>query len=254
MRLLWRRDRADGAGGSARVAYARALRGWRRQIGPPIAVAVGATALISIPIYMFAPGGQFFAGLWLGALAGMLQWLWDDPPEHIAHWGRGADGEVATAKALDRLVEWRAFHDRIDPYGNLDHIVVGPGGVYVLDSKNLSGTVMVDRRGLTISHPDTPSRPKTYGIGQGTRHASRRMSGELRATVGVKLWVQAVIVIWGDFPAGVVKANEVFYVAGNRIADWLAVRPRTLEPREMRLIELALEAGLIAPPASLDAA
>jgi hypothetical protein len=61
-------------------------------------------------------------------------------------WDRGADGEVNTAAALDDLRRhgWTTFHDVRWPgrqRANIDHVAVGPGGVFVIDSKNWSGDV-----------------------------------------------------------------------------------------------------------------
>ena len=63
-------------------------------------------------------------------------------------WERGAEGEEATANALAGLPSgtWTVFHDMKWPgrrYANVDHVVVGPPGVFVIDSKNWSGQVAV---------------------------------------------------------------------------------------------------------------
>jgi hypothetical protein len=65
-----------------------------------------------------------------------------------AMWERGAEGEAATAAALAELEArgWATFHDVRWPgrqRANIDHVVVGPGGVFVIDSKNWSGDVRV---------------------------------------------------------------------------------------------------------------
>jgi hypothetical protein len=64
-----------------------------------------------------------------------------------ALWERGAQGEEAVARALADLPEgWVALHDLAWPgrqRANLDHVVVGPGGVFVVDAKNWSGRVEV---------------------------------------------------------------------------------------------------------------
>jgi hypothetical protein len=57
-------------------------------------------------------------------------------------------GEASTAQALATLPEldWRIFHDVHWPgrrYANIDHVVVGPGGVFVIDSKAWAGDVEV---------------------------------------------------------------------------------------------------------------
>ncbi|MGH3336611.1 MAG: nuclease-related domain-containing protein [Nocardioides sp.] len=63
-----------------------------------------------------------------------------------ALWERGAEGEAAVAAALAQLPTetWNVFHDVRWPgrrYANVDHIVVGPAGVFVVDAKNWSGRV-----------------------------------------------------------------------------------------------------------------
>ena len=62
---------------------------------------------------------------------------------------RGARGEEATARALAALPgdQWRVFHDVRWPgrrHANLDHVVVGPSGVFVVDSKSWSGHLSLD--------------------------------------------------------------------------------------------------------------
>jgi hypothetical protein len=61
---------------------------------------------------------------------------------------RGAEGESLTADILSALgPEWVVFHDQRWPgrlRANIDHIVLGPGGIFVIDSKNWSGDLRVD--------------------------------------------------------------------------------------------------------------
>ena len=55
---------------------------------------------------------------------------------------KGAVGENAVAKALTALPEeFYIINDLATPFGNLDHVVVGPTGVFVLDAKAWRGTV-----------------------------------------------------------------------------------------------------------------
>lgn len=65
-----------------------------------------------------------------------------------ALWECGALGERRTAEALAALPahEWTVFHDVPWPgraRANIDHVAVGPTGVFVIDSKNWSGPVTV---------------------------------------------------------------------------------------------------------------
>ena len=65
-----------------------------------------------------------------------------------ASYERGAEGERVTAGVLADLprVEWTVFHDLPWPgrrFANVDHVVVGPPGVFVIDTKNWSGSITV---------------------------------------------------------------------------------------------------------------
>lgn len=60
-------------------------------------------------------------------------------------WAKGAAGERAVGALLDRLVPRGVvvLHDRAIPgsRANIDHIVVGPRGVHVIDPKHYAGKV-----------------------------------------------------------------------------------------------------------------
>ena len=63
-------------------------------------------------------------------------------------WDAGAVGERVVADKLSELVPhgWYVLHDVHwpgRPKANLDHVLVGPGGVVVVDSKNWTGEVRV---------------------------------------------------------------------------------------------------------------
>ena len=58
---------------------------------------------------------------------------------------QGADGEAATAEVLATLPPgWTSLHDVRWPgrrLANVDHVLIGPGGVFVIDSKNWTGQI-----------------------------------------------------------------------------------------------------------------
>jgi hypothetical protein len=63
-------------------------------------------------------------------------------------WAKGAEGEARVGQVLDGLHSkgWLALHDVHwpgRPKANLDHILVGPGGVIVIDAKSWSGNVQL---------------------------------------------------------------------------------------------------------------
>jgi hypothetical protein len=76
-------------------------------------------------------------------LAGLLLAVADKPKNSGTRaWG-GAHGEEVFAASLDRLAAVGLYfpHDRRIPptRANIDHIVIAPSGVYVIDAKNYTG-------------------------------------------------------------------------------------------------------------------
>jgi hypothetical protein len=69
-------------------------------------------------------------------------------------WSRGAEGERATAALLERLParKWVVLHDRRVPgsRANIDHLVVGPTGVWVVDTKALRAEVRAGWRSVRV--------------------------------------------------------------------------------------------------------
>ena len=67
--------------------------------------------------------------------AAMVLWPRYDP----SRWARGAAGELATAALLEHLPgrQWVVLHDLALPgsRANVDHLVIGPTGVWVVDTK-----------------------------------------------------------------------------------------------------------------------
>jgi hypothetical protein len=87
------------------------------------------------------------------AVAAIVGWrLRFRPSTQARSWQRGAAGERHTARLLDRLGRdgYVIFHDLAMPYSpaNLDHLVLGPSGVFVIDSKNWTGQVHQSSDGL----------------------------------------------------------------------------------------------------------
>jgi hypothetical protein len=70
----------------------------------------------------------------------------------VARWKRGAEGEQRTADILAALPSrrWTVWHDLRVPgsRSNIDHLVVGRTGIWVLDSKATRGDVRARRRSV----------------------------------------------------------------------------------------------------------
>jgi hypothetical protein len=65
----------------------------------------------------------------------------------VQRWTRGARGEEAVGAMLDALrgSGWRTIHDVDTGRGNIDHVVIGPGGVLTVEPKSHGGRIAIDR-------------------------------------------------------------------------------------------------------------
>jgi Nuclease-related domain len=141
-------------GRSALAAYrqrrATELAAWTRSLAwrAPLVATAGAVAQVLAAQVGLPQGG--LVGLVVAALVGWR--LRFRPSEQARTWQRGAHGEQHTARLLDRLTRdgYVVFHDLAvpDSPANVDHLVIGPSGVFVIDSKQWSGSVQQGADGL----------------------------------------------------------------------------------------------------------
>jgi hypothetical protein len=127
----YRRRRAEELG-----AWTRSLV-WRA----PLAAAAGLTAAL-----LATQAGLARAALAGLAVAALVGWrLRFRPSEQARSWRRGVAGEQQSARLLDRLGRdgYVVLHDLAMPGSpaNVDHLVIGPSGVFVIDSKQWTGNV-----------------------------------------------------------------------------------------------------------------
>jgi hypothetical protein len=142
-------------GRSALAAYRRRraeeLAAWTRTLAwrAPLVAAAGAVGQV-----LAAQVGLPEAGLAGLVVATLVGWrLRFRPSEQARTWQRGAQGERHTARLLRRLARdgFVTFHDLAVPgntRANVDHLVIGPSGVFVIDSKQWTGSVHQGADGL----------------------------------------------------------------------------------------------------------
>jgi hypothetical protein len=157
------RGEAVGRPGRSADAYYRRRRAaeWSlycRHLPLRLIGVVAAALLSGVAAHEVAPA---LAG-WLAALTSIgIGWrLRFRVSGEARNWRRGARGERRTARQLDRLTDrgWVVFHDLAVPgfRANVDHLAVGPSGVFLIDSKNWRGRLVFAPDG-TLWHGSYPS-------------------------------------------------------------------------------------------------
>jgi hypothetical protein len=113
---------------------------------------------LSIGLLTHVHNSGLLIGVGLGAGAEAAMVLFDSPPAYIERWRIGAEGEKATARQLGPLRRrgWMLFNDLDTGHGNIDRVLVGPAGVFVLESKRLTGQVRVEVGKLIVRWHEDP--------------------------------------------------------------------------------------------------
>jgi hypothetical protein len=226
---------------------ARTLRGeWENRARPRARLLFWPLVAIGvIGILIARPDALGVAfGILIGAGAIGYAFLLEDVPDEVFRWERGAEGERRTEDRLRELERagWTVVHDVQRRRSNWDHIVVGPAGVFVLETK--------DRRGeLAVSSgiPELRIDDKVVDddrVSQWPRYltaAAVSLKKEIEVAEGERPWVHPVLVFWGDFPARIVDGPRVTFVHGDELVEWLKARPKKLSRGRQALIAAVLE-------------
>lgn len=166
------------------------------------------------------------------------------PPPWIEHWQIGAWGEQRTAAALAPLLRggWVVVHDVDRGKSNLDHVLVGPGGVFVLDTKNLHGTARVTGDRLALTRPGSERVAyESDSCARSARAQAAEVNALFRQRVSLRPWVTAVVVVWAEFPQQAADGSNMTYVHGDHLADWLLSRPARLNAKQVDELAAALQ-------------
>jgi hypothetical protein len=222
-------------GGSAHAQWRR-LRAaewaaWTRRLPWRVAATLGAGAAGAFLGSLLAAR----VGLVLGAVAAVAAgWglRFKPSPEAVA-WRRGAAGEQRPARLLAGLERqgWVVLHDLAIPGGraNLDHLVIGPGGVFVVDSKQYRGRLQLDPSGR-LWHGRYPLAPTL-------RAASFEADRAALVLTDPDVVVVPVVAVHGaQVPWGKVVMDGVPVVAARRLPSMLRQLPAVLGPERVAVL------------------
>jgi hypothetical protein len=215
----WRRLRA-----AERATWIRTLP-WR--VAAILGIGVGGGVLGSL----LAPRlGLVVAALAVVAVGWGLRFR--PSPDAVA-WRRGAAGERRTARLLAPLERqgWAILHDLAVPRSraNLDHLVIGPGGVFVIDSKQYRGRLQLDRSGR-LWYGRYPLTPILQAVSFEADQAARVLPDPGVAVVPI------VAVHGAQVPWGKIVVDGVPVVAARRLPSMLRQLPAVLGPERVTVL------------------
>jgi hypothetical protein len=215
----WRRARA-----AEWAAWTRTLP-WRMAATLGIGVGGGLLGNLLAPRLSLVVGG-------LAAMVAGWALRFRPSPDAVA-WRQGAAGERRTARLLDPLERhgWAVLHDLAIPgsRANLDHLVIGPGGVFVIDSNQYRGRLRLDPLGR-LWHGRYPLAPALRAVSFEADQAA------LVVTDPDVVVVPVMAVHGAQVPWGKVVMDGVPVVPARRLPSMLRELPGVLGPERVAVL------------------
>jgi hypothetical protein len=224
---------AYGNSGASAAAYYRRRRSaewalYQRTLPLRLAGVVLAALVAGLAVGQVAP---VLVG-WVAVLAAVVVgWrLRFRVSQDARNWQRGARGERRTARQLRPLLRhgWVVFHDLAVPGSgaNADHLVFGPGGIFLIDSKNWRGRLLLGPDG-TLWHGSYPVTATLATIG----FEAAAIADALRISSHS---VQPMMVLHGStIPWGEQYLGGVAVLSAGRLAAAMLALPSVLTDQQV---------------------
>ena len=236
------------AGGSTAREFERQKQSRRRRFRDnlgrilAVAVALGAISGVLIGAVLGVKAG-WELGILVAVAFVVSTWVL---PQTTTAWAKGEAGERKTARALAKLPPDRftVLHDRAIPGSpaNIDHVVIGPPGVFVVESKSYKGKVTVQGDEVLVGGRRRPI------IEQAHREAAVVQSALAPELARLSIDVWPLVCIHGaDLPWNK-KVLGVRIVGARGLVRSLRDMPPILGPEDVRLLGDLADQRL--PPAS----
>ena len=154
-------------------------------------------------------------------------------------WRKGALGEYEVSAELERLPDdYLVFNDiNTEEFGNFDHIVVGPKGIFAIETKNWSGLIGTNAAGeltrngkaLWRSHIRTLER-KVMMLREQILVLTRRDD----------LFVRGLMVFPKACLEARARARNIHCLSAEKVYDYFDKCPKRLQPNEVERIARAV--------------
>ncbi|GAB3278497.1 hypothetical protein GCM10027589_04680 [Actinocorallia lasiicapitis] len=237
--------RRDEAGASA-SAMARQLR-TGRGLGRRVAGYAAAFVVVALALTIASTSWRIGVGGGVLVLAVLVLVTGGRPARKSDSelWKQGAEGEAATAALLKPLARrgYVIMHDRAlagNSRANLDHLIVGPHGVLVADSKNWSKSRTARKRGGQVWIGRTHGSKTVQGLVYERDRVARILAVELGRDVAVP----AALVVHGTklTPWHRWEVSGIPMLQGGRkVRSWIRDLPAVYSPAEVELLVAACE-------------
>ena len=152
---------------------------------------------------------------------------------------QGRDGEKAVGQFLERLREtgFQVFHDVVGTGFNVDHVLIGPAGIFTIETKtfskrpSLDAKVAFDGEHIVVDGHEPDRDPVVQAKAQ-----ANWLRELLAQSTGRKFAVRPVILFpgwWVEQSKG--SRREVWVLEPKALPGFLAHEPEVLAPEDVKL-------------------
>ena len=198
-----------------------------------VSLAIGLVVGLALPTRLTPlPAAGLLVALGLG-LVGLLWWC----NRRLRSFFKGAEGEERVARELGFLpAEFFVFHSVWLPTeqggaarDDVDHVVVGPTGVFSIETKNWAGPIEIRRNQILLAGKPPPRSPLEQ-----TYRAARHVRDHILETAGLEVVVRPVLCfVGGPIPRDESEGPEGVEICGSdELVSVLRRAPREPFPEE----------------------
>jgi len=163
-------------------------------------------------------------------------------------WGIGAEGEETVAQYLNVLGHpYRVIHDVVLPEigGNIDHIILGPNGIFVIETKNHNGFITCNGDYWTQRKVGQRGTPYLGKIGCPSKQVKRNaisLRNLIRDRLGINLYVNCAIVFTNKDAVLSIKSPTVEVLKPNELCEFIKTHNSwsNLTDKELEELEAAI--------------
>jgi Nuclease-related domain len=237
---------AAGASVQAVFETRRAREKARRRALLPAVVACAVIAMV-MEFLLIWPLNTIIASIVIVMTGFAFVKIVTELPYDVIRWERGAQGERATAGYLTALEDagFISFHNRwvAGLRGDVDHIAVGPSGIFVIETKTTKAKVEVIRDRLLLADHD-----KQEWVDQVTREAMAVQIALRDLVDPLHRTVSPVLCVHGTGPGIGRTVAGVQVVSGARLVAALSSAPPVLTDTDIQRLAGAVDERLSRQP------
>ena len=189
--------------------------------------------------FAFGRHPAVFAALF-GATVVATAVLWRKGLRRVESFFKGARGEERVAGLLETLpMNWHVFHDFVAGGHHVDHVVVGPTGIYSIETKNWRGRVTVEKGEILVGGvlPDRSPLKQSVAEAKAVRSA---LKGR-----GCDVDVVPVLCMASDtFDAGTCTIGRTTVMNATGIVSWILGRATVQSADAVTRLAQLMETGV----------